>query len=457
LKEKTVNMRWGSARLPWIAAVFPLLIFSQPAFADPAHRYALVLGGGGDPPGPSTIFDSEFITLADRLNKAHYQSTVFFDGGHALSEKEASAAFGKKVAPFTAFDAKKAIAGFIQDIHSKKIHAGDQLLITIDTHGAPGEPNGFHKVATSGAQDFNVGSLQTLRDAAEKAGVKLAIVDMSCYSGTSLKLATPATCVLTSAPENQEGFTAAPQALYSAIVPGVSLENIFLTGRNSSTDAGYPEISTPQGQAAKEALDVLHTGIEIFAKKPLFESDQELKCENSASPQFQEKLETLWKALPSVYGVSQESVDELIREVANYKQIRAQSIEDMHYLRTELKIDNVSVPLEVICNIDQAEKNFKHLLQGNLPVKLRARVTKILSFVPQLRAKRDELLKTDDHFRRVSEDQQAEGEGNSLRPQKVDRLAEAAIDISISERTAYDAVYRQTSDTGANPCRDFKF
>jgi hypothetical protein len=81
---------------------------------------------------------------------------------------------------------------------------------------------------------LSLSRLVELRDRFEKAGVRLAILDLSCGSGASQKLATGHTCVISRSSANSEGFSDFSRALFSAFKPGSTLESAYLTARESA-------------------------------------------------------------------------------------------------------------------------------------------------------------------------------------------------------------------------------
>jgi hypothetical protein len=84
------------SRLVPLTAILLALTSSAIADSQPAHRYALVLGGAAELTDDGTIFDSSISVLASSLKRSGYQSTVLFDGGHSDTDKVVEMGFGKK-------------------------------------------------------------------------------------------------------------------------------------------------------------------------------------------------------------------------------------------------------------------------------------------------------------------------------------------------------------------------
>jgi len=222
-----------------------------------AARHALFLGAGGEPAEKATtIFDDILKPAGKALKAAGYQTQALVNGGHSETESKASKAFDGQRRDFTADAARASIKNYVTAIQSGKIREGDQLLVVVDTHGAPASAGTqSHQVAARGA-NFNMDELIALREAAEAGKVKLAILDFSCYSGNSLKLASDKTCVVTGSGE-LPGTTGYAEAFLKAAQSGRNLEDIFLRARREDKYMSTPEISTPAGRETMEILKFL--------------------------------------------------------------------------------------------------------------------------------------------------------------------------------------------------------
>jgi hypothetical protein len=136
----------------------------------------------------------------------------------------------------------------------------------VNDHGAKKKPfETTHSVnaITSSGDIMQVGldSLIPLRDALESKGVRFAILDLSCHSGNSLRLATSKTCVISMSHAELEGTNDFAKQLFFHFKKGQSLEAAFESSRNSKNrkygnyQLGMPEISSPAGKRVAEWME----------------------------------------------------------------------------------------------------------------------------------------------------------------------------------------------------------
>lgn len=235
----------------------------------------LILGGGGEPSGDTTIFDSSIKKFKDYSSSKKFKEiTVSFNGGHKETEKILEDSFkGSTNSSFTKNNFKEKIKQYEDAIGNGKYKAGDQIMIFIDTHGAVktkinGEEELTHSIATSGgnARDLDnlsgagTTSMDALKDLTKIAltnHVKLAIIDMLCHSGNSLSLANENTCVISSTGPNHYGYAGKntfSENLIDGLKGGKNLEEVFLEARENSDDLGFPMISTPESKTIVEDI-----------------------------------------------------------------------------------------------------------------------------------------------------------------------------------------------------------
>jgi hypothetical protein len=182
-------------------------VYTRPAGELPIKR-AYVMGGGGEPLDEPNQFADDFKVAGGALLASGYQTKVLFDGGHA-SAKEVAKHFGiESVPPITKKNMQNEWASLVNDMNTGKLRSGDQVLMVLNSHGTPS--SGLtHEISTS---DTNVSldTLKFIREKAEAAGIKLAIVDLSCYSGSTLSLSTHKTCVISSSTSKNLGYSDPP-------------------------------------------------------------------------------------------------------------------------------------------------------------------------------------------------------------------------------------------------------
>ncbi len=61
------------------------LIFSTSIMGNEKQLY--ILGGGGEPVGDETIFDSSLKDLSNFVKSSDWKTTISFNGGHSKTEK----------------------------------------------------------------------------------------------------------------------------------------------------------------------------------------------------------------------------------------------------------------------------------------------------------------------------------------------------------------------------------
>ena len=227
------------------------------------------IGGGGEPmDAPHTQFDlslSNFSNFA-RDNNNDYAITVNFNGGHHGTEDIIKNNFSasRVVENFSKENYNKMIEDYIDLLRNDKIPENGKILIFINSHGAEASGN-THEIslARSAITNLNTGSkkglvsldaLAKISELAEKKNVKLAIIDASCHSGSSLKLANSKTCVISGSAPNLYSYTDFAEIFASHMIKGRNLEDIFMTARNSADSKGFPMISTPEGLQVQEEI-----------------------------------------------------------------------------------------------------------------------------------------------------------------------------------------------------------
>ena len=233
-----------------------------------AENHMLLMGGGGEPKGDSTIFDGGLIKLGKNLESAKWNYHVSFNGGHETTEEILKNQFSKsspEKSRFTKDNYEELINNYIEKINNGEIKSGDQLMIIVNSHGTKAiEGLLTHSIAATGAPAKNsddlagaslvsLDSLQKILKLTEQKGIKLGIVDLSCHSGTSMALKkaieteTPNTCIITATGPDHYG-NAGPNSFAENFMEelreGENLQDVFLKARIRSPFAEYPMIST---------------------------------------------------------------------------------------------------------------------------------------------------------------------------------------------------------------------
>ena len=231
-----------------------------------ADTETIFLGGGGDPSGPTTIFDGSINALAAKKSEVGLNLRVSFNGGHSTTESLVTSKLGVPEEPFTVTNYQKIIDEYIQKIKNGQIKSGDKLLVMLNTHGGEkSKEYSTHSIATSGtilknmsqvsgSGSSSVDELKDLVDMAKARGIKLGIIDFSCHSGNSISLANDNTCVISSSGAKHFGYTLFAEQFIGNMAKGKSLEDIFLKVRSTYDLPSFPEISTNAGKKVSEDL-----------------------------------------------------------------------------------------------------------------------------------------------------------------------------------------------------------
>ena len=224
----------------------------------------VLLGGGGEPAGASTIFDPALERLAGKIGPMSLNVRPAFDGGHSRTEDLLRKGYASPNIPFTQQNYRKLIDEQIERIRSGAIPAGGKLLVMIDTHGGE-RSSGLrtHPISLAGAEVSNYGTLagstmssldelSSLQDVARQKGVKLGIVDLSCHSGNSIALADDNTCVISASGPRHFAYNRFAEIFIDQLSSGKSLEQVFLDTRVRANYPSFPMISTRAGRKVAE-------------------------------------------------------------------------------------------------------------------------------------------------------------------------------------------------------------
>jgi hypothetical protein len=233
-------------------------------------RSLVLFGGGGEPvKNSSTIFDRDLNSLATFLDTNKWNSDISFNGGHSDTEAIIASKFPSTTTKnaFTENNYKLLIKKYEDQIKSGTLKSGDQLMLMIDTHGAMQSPSETtHQIAIgrattsldlnslSNVRNTNLDHLKNLTMLAKEKGIKLAILDFSCHSGSSLSLANEGTCVIAASGPKHLANTLFADNFFKELKAGRSLEDVFLATRKADYTNSYPMISTAEGQVINKNI-----------------------------------------------------------------------------------------------------------------------------------------------------------------------------------------------------------
>ncbi len=248
-------------------------------YSREVKKHFYFLGGGGEPNGETTIFDNDVKVISGFINSPGWETTVSFNGGHKKTEEIIKTKLPKvnNAGPFIEANYNKLIKEMTDKINNGTLADGDQLMISIDTHGGKKGKENTHKISLTGSEATNLNTLagaktvdldklQALIDLAAAKGVKLAVIDMSCFSGNLLNLKTNNACLISATGKDQYGWAGTIDLsvfsitstfsgkFFDLLKKGRNLEDIFLGARTKGWTPDFPMISTEEGQAVEALL-----------------------------------------------------------------------------------------------------------------------------------------------------------------------------------------------------------
>jgi hypothetical protein len=227
-----------------------------------AKTVSLLLGGGGEEPGETTKFDTTCPTFIKTMLSKNYDLRVAFDGRHATLKKNIKAAVKDShtasyltVSPFSATRFNKEINRILTEVRENKLVKDDQVMIVVDSHGLPrGRRENTHRVSAEPGE-VTLDTLRSLKTALESAGVKLAIIDLSCFSGNTQAFKSDKTCVISASSPDQPAYNSFTFKFADSLKSAKNLEEAFLLARkNDVITPSQPIISTKIGDASYDVL-----------------------------------------------------------------------------------------------------------------------------------------------------------------------------------------------------------
>lgn len=451
-------------------SLFISFLFSSTLSAQSLHL--AVMGGGGEPRKPTTIFDEPLRAVGNfSKTSPSIRTTVAFNGGHSVTEQIVIDGFGSNI-PFSSQNYNAVIANYEKQLKSGEIKSGDKLLVYINTHGAEkSSTEKTHKIATSGSMVTNfdslggsssvsVDNLKKLVNLASEKGVKLGIVDLSCHSGNSLALANANTCVISATGPNHyagAGSLSFGTLFSKELKKGRTLEEVYLAARSRFTDSSFPMISSPQGQEVQDRLYDPMTPY-LYYYNPY--SDKFTPYMEKISCPENCKLDDGFKSLMD----EAQSVMSLTKDASVRQSVVAfqAAIKEYYEFMTEIHKKMSTMGLNELNNRYQfcsgkncVDYTLKQLLSMNIDATIAFYEGQggkenfaYADILRQGKSKRDELLISNPNLR------QAENFWSSL-PSLQSRTSILQGNVSKTQHKLYLELYKQPIQTGPNPCRDF--
>lgn len=225
-----------------------------------------VIGGGGDPEGKTTMFDDTLKSLSNFSNNSPWETKISFNGKHEVTEQIVKNDFKKatSIGSFKKSNFNKLIKEMTKKLNSGELSEGDQLMLSIDSHGAEkdekelshsislakGEVKNFSTL--EGSESVSLDVLKDLIKLASSKKVKLAILDLSCFSGNLMNLSNEKVCLISGAGSKNYAYNHFSKKLFESMATGKNLEDIFLEARKNNITMDFPMISTREGRIASD-------------------------------------------------------------------------------------------------------------------------------------------------------------------------------------------------------------
>ncbi len=440
----------------WIRGVVPILFVFSVSVTSWAKKEVVFFGGGGEPSTPGTIFDKTYEHFAPFANGSGWVPRSYFNGGHPQSEALAKKVSRDQNKPMTTQNIKDEIASLKKRILNKSLKSGDQVMLTLATHGLPeNDSKKAHQVATSD-KVFDLNELKELRDVAEKNGVRLAILDFSCHSGSSLALATDKTCVVSGASHNL-GYVNAGEHIGRSLKPGTNLEEAFLSARmkRGALSPGAPQISTEAGKKAYELTKFLSNSM-LEETSLTAELDKKGTCEGLNSSPYRkliaqlrdiQKSPDLYTQVKIRYEIERLSLEPVFKNLEaamkNYQEKRSEAELAYESIRRADQKRCVPVGRNELCgNNKQWEYGYTYLMAQQKLGKLSG------DGITELNLYKEQIASTSfKKWKSLSSQYQ----------KKVSGIYWKAKEVAKAERDVYQMLYEHFSsqEKKTNPCRSF--
>ena len=422
---------WAFQMLIRFSLLLTVLLFS---LNSRAAKEALFIGGGGEPAGKNTIFDEMYKNFMTKTSSAGWKTQSVFNGGHSDSESLAQNLSKSSNTPMSTANVDAAFENIKRRLATGELKSGDSLMIAIGSHGRPRSGEDTHGIDTNDGS-ISLDKLNQIKELAEAQGVKLAVMDMSCYSGNTQQIASDKTCVISASDGATVGYNNTGSMMFGSLNKGQSLENSFLSMRGdpNALSPSTPIISTPAGKKASATTSVLSQ--EMIVRGQL----QDNYCATFDQSQID-------KVIQDLHEVSKGAQDPLEKElntaVQNYQSTRQAALKKFDEMQTLNAVCIKSEGQNRCTNYQTAIKNYNQLNEMVKTTKLPA---EFQSMYEQYKA----MLKSPEYLKF----QQAQ----TLYNRQAFDLTEQANNVAVVERKIYRKIYDQAAakSKGPNPCKDF--
>lgn len=474
-----------------LVATFSLSVSAQ-------SRYMAILGGGGEPKTDTTIFDTDVNAMTKfATSNPQWNTTLSFNGGHSKTEKIISdnmGSYNEATQSFTGKSYEAIIKSYEDKINAGEIKSGDQLLLHINTHGATRNEvmEKTHVVSTAegtltnydtlGGDTVSLDRLDKLAKLAEQKGIKLAIIDQSCHSGNTLNLANKNTCVISGTGPNHYGYggggTTFNSTFNSKFAKGKNLEEVFLEARSDFYDMSFPMISSPQGQDIQKRIynsitpylynyDPKHDKLTPFLEKEVVSAEschadadhEKLIAEvntlltisatattKDAVEKFKQTVNEYYNYLSSLRSdMKKAGFAEMEQQQEFCGEIPKQFQAKLHKTKECMKYSNKQL---LTLNFDNIITTFTNSANKAALPHDKASYLAMVAFLEKAKLARAQLIADHPSYATI------EKFWDSY-PDRQKKTNDLGFAVARAQQKVYDLLYRSSTATGPNPCKDF--
>jgi hypothetical protein len=257
--------------------IFLSLIIGAVASTDQQPRKELIYLGGWTKFPEEDTFDDSVVPVGNFFANSDYHKDIFFGGNSIRLNKLTEDSFQDTVHFFSEENYNRFEQRLLDQTEPfyGKFKEGDQVLIIVDNHGGPKSKHcksgktcadsemieeethgGPYAINSPNAKDSSFSmdrTISVIKDLKER-GIKVAIIDSSCYSGNSQVLANYGACVISTTGSNSLSYPEFKRVLFGKFLKGKNLEQVFLEARADSKSPSIPEISTLTGKKLSRNL-----------------------------------------------------------------------------------------------------------------------------------------------------------------------------------------------------------
>jgi hypothetical protein len=260
--EKNIRKSWTSIVLTLVVSLALTRVGGRLMAADSTapRKVAIVASGYHDSDGE--ILRNSLVTESNKLAQLLQQD------GYETTWINRDSKTGHQGVAVRAYEA----------INSLSLKKGDQFILIVNGHGVPRQPGKqAHLVAFGDKSFLDMEGISKNIEALTQAGVRVAVIDESCYSGNTIDLSSTGACVISA--QNRFNYSRTislvvdsyalfsdhdfPHELRMAMAEskGDNLEDVFLKARRN-LDSFFPHMSDLPSSVGN-LIDELHYGNDL--------------------------------------------------------------------------------------------------------------------------------------------------------------------------------------------------